>query len=240
MKILSEITKSKTNFFVGIALIGLLVVLLFDFFDSKFSPHDILVEFHGLVFDLFVFGIILTTYETITSNKEKIERYKEEINDYRFWKSEEAMYRTRGLVKRLVDLKEKEIDLSNCFLETDKSLSSYKNMKSWEFSGAFLKDSLFLSNDLSDSKFYLTDLTNATFTKVNLSHCNFNHAILHNTSFDRCDFNDVELINATITDPNWFDTLKTKKNIGVEKMELKYFIGPAIIEGIDYYSICKK
>lgn len=113
MKLIKNIIKSKIGLFIGLGIIVMIIAVILDFYDCNFSYHDILVEFHGLVFDLFVFGIILTIYETNKSKKEKaqadkkrktdlIERYTEEINDFKFWKSEEAMYRTRGLIKRLV------------------------------------------------------------------------------------------------------------------------------------------
>jgi hypothetical protein len=151
---MKRILSSKIGLFVLLAILCLIIMIGSDFMDNEFSYHDILVEFHGLVFDLFIFGIILTIYESLKSKKEKlelkenkrlvlIERYKEEINDFRFWKSEEAFYRIRGLVKRLVDLGEEKINLSHCYLDTEKSLSAYKNMKGWKFFAANLRNSFF-------------------------------------------------------------------------------------------------
>jgi hypothetical protein len=240
MKIIDKIKSSKANLFIGITIIGLITAIALDFVDSKFAFHDILVSFHGLVFDLLVFGIILTIYEAISSDKETIKRYKEEINDYRFWQSKEAMFRIRGLIKRLVELKEKELDLSHCFLETDKSFSQYKNMVGWIFSGAFLRESKFMLSDLSNAQFYFTDLTSTTFTQVNLTNCKFGSAILVNTKFKKCDFTNVELDGAYVSDRNWFEKLKTNENSGIDKLVENYEISIEAGDNKGIYKIIRK
>lgn len=231
---------SKTNFFIGITITSLIVAIALDFLDCKFAFHDILVSFHGLVFDLIVFGLVLTIYEKISSDKETIKRYKEEINDYRFWKNEQAMFRIRGLVKRLVELKEKELDLSHCFLETDKSFSQYKDMKGWTFSGAFLRESVFILSNLSNAQFYFTDLTNATFVNVNLTDCTFSSAILFDTKFEKCDFTNVELDDACVSDSNWFEKLEKNKNFGISGLTKSYIIRNVTGGNNSVYKIIRK
>ena len=55
------------------------------------SYKDIAVEFHGMVFDIILFGLVLTFYEWMTDRRDKINRYREEIDDYLGWESDEAM-----------------------------------------------------------------------------------------------------------------------------------------------------
>ncbi len=242
MSFLRKLIKNKTNFFIGIASSGFLVIVVLDLFDNNFSFHDILVESHGLVFDLIIFGIILTIYESISHKKEKIERYKEEINDYRFWKSEEAMYRTRGLIKRLVALGESEIDLSNCFLEEDKSLSLYRDMRNWNFSGAHLRESFFMLADLSNTCFYYTDLTETIFLESNLRNSKLNSAQLFNTEFKKCIFDNTELEGAYVSKENWFEILKENENIGIDILMIKYTIKIESINktSLNLYKIYRK
>lgn len=223
-RVLKIFSSSKTNLFIGIALIGLFIVLCLDFMDSQFSFHDILVESHGLIFDLFIFGIIFTIYDSLSSRKEKIKRYKEEIYDYKFWKSEEAMFRTRGLIKRLVELNEKELDLSHCYLANDISFSFYRNMINWKFSGANLKNSFFLMSDLENAHFILTNLNGATFNEVKLTNCKFNSASLYNTHFEKCTFNNTHLSDCLVKEENWFEILENNRNIGVYALKEKYRI----------------
>ncbi len=210
--------------FFYLALICFPIAIVFDIFDSKFSFHELIVEFHGLVFDLFIFGILLTIYETINFKKEKIERYFEVINDYRFWKSEEAMFRIRGLVKRLVELNEKELDLSHCYLATDKSFFSYKDMKNWKFSGADISDSMFILNDMENANFYLANLMNTSFNQVNLTNCDFGNSNLYNTVFTKCKFSNTEFSGSIVKTKNWIEELEKNENIGTDFLREKYIL----------------
>jgi hypothetical protein len=221
---IEKISRSKTLLFMTIALISLLIAVGFDIIDSKFSFHELVVEFHGLVFDLFIFGILLTIYETINNRKEKIERYLEELNDYRFWESEESMYRTRGLIKRLIDLKVNELDLSFCYLATDKSFASYRNFRNWNFTGADINDSLFLLSDMKNANFYLANLKDTRFDQVNLTNCKFSDSNLLDTVFEKCIFSDTEFSGAIVKTVNWFDELEKNENIGTDFLRKKYLL----------------
>jgi len=220
----NKISKSKTLLFTIIAISCFLIVSVFDFFDQSFSLHDILVEFHGLVFDLVIFGILITTYETISSKKEKIERYNEELSDYKFWKSEESMYRTRGIIKRLVSLGEKKLDLSFCYLANDNSLLRYTDMEEWNFTGATLTNCGFGASNMTNSNFSLAKLNRGTFTDVNLTNSNFRNTNLYQTKFENCNLTNVDFFNARVDSISWFSELKKSKNIGVEVLKNIYFI----------------
>tara|TARA_R110001583_G_scaffold175120_1_gene329684 strand:+ start:114 stop:818 length:705 start_codon:yes stop_codon:yes gene_type:complete len=225
---------------IALSILGLIIVLILDFFDAKYSYHDILVEFHGLIFDLFIFGILLTIYETRKSKKDKIIRYKEEINDYKFWETEEAMFRTRGLVKRLCDLNVQNIDLSHCYLATDKSLSTYDNMKNWKFSGANLSNTMFMMSTLENAQFYSTNLKEAIFIQVNLTNCSFSSAILYKTNFEKCTFTNVDISNSIVYEENWFELLESKDNIGISELKEHFELKPNMINDIEVYRIIRK
>lgn len=238
--IFNKIKKSKTNLFIGLAICCLILVIVLDLFDSNFSYHDILVESHGLVFDLFIFGILLTIYETVNHRKEQIERYKEEISDYKFWKSEESMYRTRGLIKRLVDLGEKNLDLSFCYLATDKSFGQYKDMTNWNFTGAVLNDSFFCVSDMTNSNFYFANLQESRFDNVNLTNAQFDSTNLIDSKFLNCDLTNTNFDNAAINNINWFNRLESEKNIGVDILRKKYCIQETEnSNGYKYFKIVK-
>ena len=87
-----------------------------DVGENGFSWHDLLVEANGVVFDLLVFGILLSVYESLRAKKANIDRFTEEIDDYRGWDEREASYRIAGLLRRLNKEKKYSIDLSNCYL----------------------------------------------------------------------------------------------------------------------------
>lgn len=221
-KLLKKSLESKTNLFIFLTVICFLLIVIFDFLDPDFKIHDILVEFHGLLFDLIILGILLTIYESITSRLETIKRYTEELNDYKFWETEEAMYRTRGLIKRLVDLKVKELDLSHCYLATDKSFCQYKDMQKWQFAGANLYDSFFMFSNMTDCNFYISNLEDSSFTNVNLTNCEFGGANLINTKFKKCNFQNVKLEDAYVSSEFWFDELEKNENLNIIELKEKY------------------
>ena len=77
---------------------------------------NIIVEFHGLIFDVALFGVVLSAYEKLTKNRNEINRALEELDDYRDWRSEEAGFRVRGIIRRLGRLKgSHQINLSKCY-----------------------------------------------------------------------------------------------------------------------------
>jgi len=220
-----SISNSKTNLFVALLLVAILVAIVMDLFDSEFSPHDIIVEYHGLVFDLFIFGVILTVYESRRSKKDKIDRYREEIDDYRFWHSEESLHRIKGLIKRLDKLNVSFIDLSHCQLIEARWFSQYKSMR-WIFSGADLTESVFLMVDMQKSKFLVTTLTNATFVEVNLMDCNFGSAKMLGVRFEKCNLNGVDFGSAVVDRLDWIEHLEVNENQGVDFLKENFYVEP--------------
>ncbi|TBW25544.1 pentapeptide repeat-containing protein [Gramella sp. KN1008] len=229
----SRLTNSKVNLFILLAVLGILIIIILDIIDDLFNFHDILVELHGLIYDLFVFGVVLTFYETNRERKtlkekaekdknEKIERYREEINDFRFWKSDEAKFRISGLVKRLINLDEKKLDLSHCFLQQANGITQHKEMQEWDFSAANLNDTLWISNNCVNSTFYHTQLYQSTFRNVNLTDCKFDSAFLFETNFKECNFQNVTLEDVIVHSQDWFQEMKWNKNTGIEVLEQKY------------------
>jgi hypothetical protein len=221
-KLFKKSLESKTNLFVSLTVLCLALIIIFDVLDPDFKIHDILVEFHGLLFDLLILGILLTIYESITFRLETIKRYQEELNDYKFWKTEEAMYRTRGLIKRLVDLKVKELDLSHCYLATDKSLSQYTEMQKWQFSGTNLYESFFMLANMSNCNFYISNLEESSFVNVNLTDCKFGGANLINAKFEKCDFRNAKFDDALVGSEFWFDEMERNQNINFGEIREKY------------------
>jgi pilus assembly protein TadC len=70
----------------------LLLLTILIYLDVRFlkgnaenTVANLLVEAHGLLFDLLLFGIIFAAFSIFTERRQKIERYKEEIDDYRRW-----------------------------------------------------------------------------------------------------------------------------------------------------------
>ena len=106
---------SKIRFFIisGLLIIFTLAILDFIFIENW---RGVLIEAHGLLFDVILFGIILTFFNLKMNKNEKIERLMEELDDYRGWDEKEAMYRSVGIIKRLNKLGITIINLKGQFL----------------------------------------------------------------------------------------------------------------------------
>lgn len=76
---------------------------------------NILIAAHSLLFDIILFGIILSFYDDYIRKQQDIKRYYEEIDDYRFWISEEAVIRMMGCIRRLNYANIYDINLKDCY-----------------------------------------------------------------------------------------------------------------------------
>lgn len=77
------------------------------------SPEDVAVEFHGLIFDLILFGIIITVFDLFDKRAKDKKRWLEELDDYRYFKSKTASNRITGILHRLNKNNYYQIDLTN-------------------------------------------------------------------------------------------------------------------------------
>jgi len=203
-KALDYLTAKPARFFLLAALIwgGLMCYLNSkDVGENGFSWHDLLVEANGMVFDLLVFGILLSVYEALREKKEKIERLHEEIDDYRGWVEKEASFRIVGAIRRLNKLNVTIIGLSQCTLDE-------ANLCKANLSGAFL---------------WRTSLSNALLIEVNLSKAFLREANLSNALLLGANLNGADLKGANVGD-GWFEKLETWKVEGKDEILEKYII----------------
>ena len=231
--------KSKIYLFIILTVFGIIAAVYLDIYDKEFNVHDIIIAFHGLIFDLILFGLILTIYDSIKSRRDNISRYQEEIQDYSGWAGDEAKYRNKGLIKRLISLKAKKVELHGCYI---KNCPYTKKMTEWSFTSASLYDSIFIGSDLSKSDFHLSNLYNTYFIDANITECKFNMAILDNCVFRNCKLSSAKFDFAYVKEKDWFNKLQQDNNIGVDTLINKYVISTnsIIINSIKYYQIIDK
>ncbi len=250
-------------FFTSLSILSLLGIILLDKFDPDFSRHDILVEAHGLIFDLFVFGILITIFDFLRNRRDNRSRYNEEIEDLIGWKSEEAKVKILAKVKRLYNLGQRRFFLSNAYLKRA-NLSDYDltdsvivltNIKKGSFVRSNLKNARLTASKLQKVYFTSahlenTDLSNsnckgAHFTDTNLLNTNFKKADLRKANFSVCHYENVNFENSllegtVVDDLNWFENLEKHRTKGIEKLKEDYFVNPDSkkeIDGFSYYLI---
>lgn len=253
-------------FFTLLSLISLIVILILDKNDPEFSTHDLLVEAHGLIFDLFVFGILIATFDYLRKRKESRSRYNEEIEDLRGWKSDIAKVKILANVKKLYDLGQRRFFLSNLYLKSA-DLSNYDltdsvivitNLKKASFIRSNLRNARLTASKLNRVYFTSANLENtdfsnaickgAFFTAANLVNTNFEKTDLRKASFVRCYYENVnmenaKLENAIVDDLDWFEKLQQYGGKGVDKLKKQYFVNPKLRkeeDGIKTYLIEKR
>jgi uncharacterized protein YjbI with pentapeptide repeats len=223
-------------------VLGIIVILTIIILDYTYKPGftDVLVEAHGLVFDVIFFGLIIAIYDVVRRNKDRIKlkkfqdkqleiRYLEEIDDYRGWYSDEAKFRIIGNIRRLNRLSIFNIDLEECYLVNCK-LSLVK-IESTTFALKYSYNELILDrssfnatnfrSNLLGCKFILTEFTNSSFESLhidnlNCSICDFSNSIFNRVSFSNSNFlsfNAKDLISIEEYE-HWINDVKTNTYLG--------------------------
>ena len=248
---MSEIKKAFKNPVLQFTLgTGAIVIIGIAILDYVMQPEmiDILVEAHGLVFDIILFGIIISIYDIITRNKEEkikkeeeksqqIKRYLEEIDDYRHWDSDEAKYRIIGNVKRLNKLGVSKIDLNKCYLSGS------------ELVGLNLKDAILGQAGIGNSHIVRCSLINANLETAlvdnelifsDFSEANFNHAPIFKVESIGCKFRGSNFESSTFEECIFknFHLSQVPKDNKVEFKKLifetSYINKEDIVDGIIY------
>lgn len=114
---------------------------------------NILVEAHGMLFDILVIGVFIfalhKTGEKRLKRELDIKRWQEEIDDFRGWKSEEAKFRIIGNIKRLVRNGITDINLTDSFLKNADLLGA--NLKETDLRRANLMGAYLLDANLEEA-----------------------------------------------------------------------------------------
>ncbi|MEM1136978.1 MAG: pentapeptide repeat-containing protein [Bacteroidota bacterium] len=206
---------------VGIILIIIISILDIRYLESN-SGRDILIEAHGLLFDIFVFGVLLAYLNKFLEKKQKSERYKEEIDDFRGWEEKEAKYRIVGNVKRLNKLGYGKINLSNCYL-ADANLHKVNlikaNLHEADLSGADLRFADLSYSDLSSANLEGANLKHALLRGANLKDASLKNTVLDHTSLWRASLVGVELSGASMKRTNLMETDLTHATIDKANLE---------------------
>ncbi len=137
------------------------IIIILPWTINKSYTYDKIVEsiypeIYGLLFDVILFGIIISIYQIATDRKKAIEDERDQIDDFRGWKSDEASHRILGSVKRLQRLKVFSVDLSSCW-----------------FKEITLQDLCFADSNMTGLFLFETKIYNTTFhnIKSNIIHC---------------------------------------------------------------------
>lgn len=137
----------------------------------------ILVEAHGMLFDIAIIGVLILWLNKKGEKRLEIQRYKDEIDDFRYWKSEEAMHRIVGNIRRLNKKGVSSIHLNECYLKN-------ANLSGVTLQGAYLVNATLNGAILFSTNLRYADLRNANFIDANLHTADFREADLRLALFN--------------------------------------------------------
>lgn len=188
---------------VTVIVTGLSLKFYINDFDS-FWPQ-LLVEAHGMIFDIAVIGILLFWLNKNGETRQRIKTYKDEIDDFRLWESEEAAFRTVGNLKRLNRNQIYEINLVNCYLI--KTNLNYVNLRGSNLNSANISNSSLIETNLENTRLNQTNLENSNLNQANLnsayaSGANFKDAFLIKTQLEGAFLIKANFRNAFLMEAN--------------------------------------
>ena len=198
--------------FAFIFVVGL--TTKYHYYSDRFR-ENLMVEAHGVLFDIFMLGMVIVWLQQKGKSKVEKKRYQDEIDDFRGWNSEEAARRIRGNIRRLNSYGFTSIDINNCFLRNmDLRNTKLSGCYAWgvDLSWADLRYSDLSNGNFEDANLAFADISNSEiknsyFWKADMSNCNLKGANLQNsimieTNLSNTDFTKADLQNVSFANSN--------------------------------------
>lgn len=176
----------------------LIVSLSIPFYlnDFELFYENVLIEAHGMLFDLLIIGILLVWLNKNGEKQLRIKRYMEEIDDYRHWKSEEATYKIIGNIKRLNKDKISLVELYNAYLKN--ANLNYVDLTGSNMNYVVLEDSTLINALLNRVRLNQANLKNAKLNKAELKGSFLGGANCEGASMIKCDLENAQLIKTNL------------------------------------------
>lgn len=226
----------KTAFIVLLGIVLILAPFSIYYYIKEGEPflRDILIEAHGIIFDIAIIGILILWLNKLSDRTQRIKEYLNEIEDFRNWQSPEAAFRVAGNVKRLSKEGVTGLHLSHYYLANTNM--GYLDLKGCNFNYSNMKNVTLDSSQLNDCRFNQTSLVKVNGNNANLENSLLCGADMENSYFVNCDFrktllmkanlNDAFFINCDLRDANL--TEATLENTNLYKADLRGATGLTI------------
>jgi hypothetical protein len=141
----------KLAFYVFCLATFIIMTLSVPFYIKNFWDFlgNILVEGHGLLFDLLVLGVFVLWLQRLGRQQLIVTRYREEIEDYLGWNDKRAMYKIVANIKRLNHYNITNITLTEAFLKNAYLVKA--DLMEANLRGADLRNAYLMEADLTDA-----------------------------------------------------------------------------------------
>jgi hypothetical protein len=206
-----------TSFLVLMILALFVGILSFPYYLENFHDYygEVLVEAHGMLFDIAVIGILIFWLNRNGERRQRIRTYKDEIDDFRLWESEEAAFRTVGNIKRLNRNKIYSVNLVNCYLA--KTNLNYVNLKGSNLNNANIQGSFMIEATLDTDRLNQTNLENSNLNQISMvgayaSGASFKDCFLIKAVFDKAFLIKSNFQNAMLMESSFVDCYVTGAN----------------------------
>ncbi|MEM7549330.1 MAG: pentapeptide repeat-containing protein [Bacteroidota bacterium] len=206
-----------TSFLVLVLLTIVVITLSLPYYIENFHAYygQVLVEAHGMLFDIAVIGILIFWLNRNGEMRQRIRTYKDEIDDFRLWESEEAAFRTVGNIKRLNRNKITDVNLVNCYL--GKTNLNYVNLKGSNLNNANVSSSFLIECNLNEARLNQTNLENSNLNQATLigafvSGANFKDGFMIKAVFDKAFLIKANFENAMLMEASFKDCYLTGAN----------------------------
>lgn len=192
-------------YFVGLIFIVLILLVLDVYFLESWK--DVLVEAHGVVFDIILLGIGLYVITSKNENKTRINILEQELDDYRGHESDEAGFNVRKIIRELRERGVTVVDLENLHLgycDRNIIIDAIKNkayIASLEF--ADLMSENFEGEEFPGVCFKNSQLIEVNFTNAYLKDCDLSESYLEGVNFRNAFMMGVSLKNSYVGGANF-------------------------------------
>jgi hypothetical protein len=185
-----------------------------------------------MVFDIILFGIILTLYEFIIERRENIKRYMEEIEDFKSWNETEATFRIIGNIKRLNRNGKSNIDIRDCYLRNGQ-------LREIDLRDARVDGADLIFADLSKSNLQGVSLGEANLSGAFLIETKLQSALLYSSHFEEANLSFADLNHAICYQTNFKEAILKKANLSYAKFGRTLFKGAdlrgVVLVGVDFH-----
>ena len=166
----------KLAFYVFCLVTLIITTLSTPFYLENFWDFlgNILVEGHGLLFDLLVLGVFVFWLQRLGQRERLVTIYQEEIEGYLGWNDKEAMYQIVANIKRLNYYDITNINLTEAFLK-DAYLVKV-NLMNANLRQADLRDAYLMGTNLTNANLIMANLMGADLTGANLTNADLTSA----------------------------------------------------------------
>lgn len=152
--------------------------------------ENVLVEMHGMVFELAVVGILLLWLDGRRGEKRDLNQCKEHLADYAEFDFPEAHLKKMSALKRLVSAQVKDLEVH------------YVNLSGRSLKGVVLNGWSIIGFKLNEGKLTASSFTNVQSRSSNFVHCTMTQVRFTGGSLYRCKFEGATLRDVSFRNVN--------------------------------------